>query len=471
MAKGSQQGVSSSTVWMIVFAGAWLASTVFLVVLYTGRQELVDENAKLKQQKEKYASPDEDRSIEVVKTAKPASEGGPTVVGLLEQSRSQTAALATGVAGDDVATIRTKRNQLVGDIQTGKLLSDAAAFQDASFLDVSTKLYASYKSLHDKWKKAEESLVSLDDEVGKLRDASTAFKTDCDGRMKGLGDELAKVEADRNTTRKEREDGVAQIEGDFKKQSDQNTSELTKVRQTNQACQQQLAESRDRYGALREKLGGMIGGPGELSTARQPDGKVLTAIPGDPVVYINLGAQSALTLGLQFAVYSSETGIPADGRSKGVVEVVSISENSAECRILQLGRNEVILEGDLIANPVYDPKRPLSFAVFGDFDLDRDGQTDRDGAASIESLIAKWGGQITKEINPLTDFVVLGAAPARPRAASELAPEQAEANKVRQRAWDEYYKTLETAKALSVPIMTQDVFLNFLGRRDSISRR
>lgn len=471
MAKGSQQGVSSGTIWMIVFAAAWLVSTVFLVVLYTGRQELLDENAKLKQQKEKYASAEEDRSIEVVKSAKPASEGGPTVVGLLEQSRSQTALLATGVPGDDVGTIRTKRNDLVSGIQSDKLIRDAAAFQDISFADLSAKVYASFKSLHEKWAKAEESLVSLDAEVGKLREAAAAFQTDCDGRMKDLGEQLAKVEADRNTARKERDDAVAQIEGDFKKQSDQNTSELTKVRQANQACQQQLAESRDRYGALREKLGGMIGGPGELSTARQPDGKVLTAIPGDKVVYVNLGAQSALTLGLQFAVYSSETGIPADGRSKGVIEVVSISADSAECRILQLGRNEVILEGDLIANPVYDPKRPLSFSVFGDFDLDRDGQKDRDGATSIESLIVKWGGQITKEINPLTDFIVLGSAPARPRAASELAPEQAEANKVRQRIWDEYYSTLETAKALSVPIMTQDVFLNFLGRRESISRR
>lgn len=456
---------------MIVFAAAWLASTVFLVILYTGRQELLDENARLRQQKEKYASSDEDRSIEVVKLAKPASEGGPTVAGLLEQARSQTAALATGTPADDVATIRTKRNQLASEIQSDKLLSDATSFQEASLADAAAKLYASYKALHDKWKKAEDTLLSLDAEVGKLRDASAAFQADCDGRMKDLADQLAKVEAERNTTRKERDDAVALIEADFKKQGDQNTAELTKVRQSNQACQQQLAESRERYGALREKLGGMIGGPEELSTARQPDGRVLTAIPGDPVVYINLGAQSALTLGLQFAVYSAETGIPADGRSKGVIEVVSISDSSAECRILQLGRNQVILAGDLVANPVYDPKRPLSFSVFGEFDLDRDGQPDRDGAASIEALIARWGGQLTKEINPLTDFVVLGAAPVRPRSASELSPEQAEANKVRQRIWDEYHRTLETAKSLSVPIMTQDVFLNFLGRRDSVSRR
>ena len=47
MAKGQQQGVNAITVWMIVFVALWLTSTVFLVILYTGQEELRTENLRV----------------------------------------------------------------------------------------------------------------------------------------------------------------------------------------------------------------------------------------------------------------------------------------------------------------------------------------------------------------------------------------------------------------------------------------
>ena len=163
----------------------------------------------------------------------------------------------------------------------------------------------------------------------------------------------------------------------------------------------------------------MLIGPERLATARQPDGKILTAVPGDQVVYIDLGQKDTLTLGLQFTVYSAKTGIPPDGHGKARVEVVSISPESAECRIMYVRPGQVILEGDLVANPVYDPNRPLTFVVNGEFDLDRDGIVDRNGAATLESLIRDWGGRVSSEVTPLTDFVVLGTPPRRPRVSGD----------------------------------------------------
>ena len=40
MAKGQQSGWNSITVWMIVFVGLWLTSTVVLVILYTGQEDM-----------------------------------------------------------------------------------------------------------------------------------------------------------------------------------------------------------------------------------------------------------------------------------------------------------------------------------------------------------------------------------------------------------------------------------------------
>jgi hypothetical protein len=204
-------------------------------------------------------------------------------------------------------------------------------------------------------------------------------------------------------------------------------------------------------------------GPQELSTARQPDGRILTAVPGDEVVYIDLGRNDRLVLGIAFAVYSADDGIPADGRAKARIEVVSIDEEAAECKIVGVAPNEIILEGDLIANPIYEPNRAVGFLVVGEFDLDHDGVLDADGAAAVESLIIEWGGTLSSEVTALTDFVVLGGAPRRPRPLPEGAPEQAERHRMVLQVYDHYVKTAEAARTLAVPILTQEVFLNFLG--------
>ena len=46
MARSTQPGGGAGTIWMIVFAALWLTSTVFLVILYTGQEDLRNEAAR-----------------------------------------------------------------------------------------------------------------------------------------------------------------------------------------------------------------------------------------------------------------------------------------------------------------------------------------------------------------------------------------------------------------------------------------
>jgi hypothetical protein len=130
---------------------------------------------------------------------------------------------------------------------------------------------------------------------------------------------------------------------------------------------------------------------------------------------------------------------------------------------LGVASKEVILEGDLIASPVYDPDRSPSFAVLGDFDLNHDGIRDSGGRSTIVSLIAEWGGTVVDEVTAMTDFVVVGAAPAAPKRVSNPSAEQTAAALTQQQVLDAYSNQLATTNLLAVPAMTQDVFLNFLG--------
>jgi hypothetical protein len=78
---------------------------------------------------------------------------------------------------------------------------------------------------------------------------------------------------------------------------------------------------------------------------------------------------------------------------------------------------------------------------------------------------------VTTELTALTDFVVVGAAPARPRTAREASAERGDEGGAIQQKWDRYMNTLASARSLSVPVMSQDVFLNFLGYGGRIARR
>ncbi len=456
----AREGGKAVTIGMIVFAALWAMATVFVVILYTGQEDLNNEIAQVRAENEQIVSSQERRSIELIKSAR---SGGPTVVGLMEQARGDMALLATGDPADDPGSVRAKRDQVLSAIRDDGLVKDPGSYEEVSLHEALVMLYDSYRTESALRTELEKRAGDLEAEVTRLVEENSAMKNDFEARAAEMSASLEEAEKSRTSFRSERDASLATIEQDFAKVSEQNNVALTKERQLRQECEANLTEAQERFRVLRRKLGGMMVGPDELATARTPDGTILTAVPGDEVVYVDLGRRDGLTLGLQFAVYSAETGIPADGRSKAQIEVVSINATSAECKIVRQGRNQVILAGDLIANPIYDPSRKMVFVITGSFDLNRDGIMDRDGAGAMAALVTNWGGTVSPELTPLTDFVVVGAAPRRPKPDTKVAPDRVELNKSRRKVWDAYTKTVTTAQNLSIPMMTQEVFLNFLG--------
>jgi len=464
----AREGGKAVTVGMIAFAALWAMATVFLVILYTGQEDLKNEITQVRAENSQIVSSQERRSIELIKSAR---AGGPTVVGLMEQARADTALLATGDPADDPGSVRAKRDQVLSAIRDDGLVEKPSSYEDISLQEALSMLYEAFRTQAALRQELATRAGDLEAQVTRLVEENAAMKTDFEARAAAMTESLTEAESSRESFQADRDASVASIKQEFEKVSEQNTSALTKERQLRQQCEANLTEAQERFRVLRRKLGDMMVGPEELATARTPDGKVLTAVPGDEVVYVDLGRRDGLTLGLQFAVYSADTGIPADGRSKAQIEVVSINATSAECKIVRQGRSQVILAGDLIANPIYDPARPIVFVVTGDFDLNRDGAMDRDGAGAVASLVRNWGGTVSSELTPLTDFVVVGAAPRRPRPDGEVPPDRAEMNRARRKVWDAYNNTVSTAQNLSIPMMTQEVFLNFLGYSDRYAGR
>ncbi|UCF33184.1 MAG: hypothetical protein JSV78_12705 [Phycisphaerales bacterium] len=459
MARAQQRGVNAVTISMIVFVILWLTATVFLVILYTEHEDIKRENEGLRATKNKFATRSEEQSLELVKQA---SERGPTVVGLFEEQRRTIAELATGNGEDDAATISNKRDELLDRIQNDGLV-DKQAYADVSYHRLGELLYDDLKQTVAELNQADEQVQSLTDRVDQQSKALNDQQANFEQEVNKIKAKTDQAEQERVAFRKERSDAVARLETEFEQRRAQSEAELDEERDKRLSSEDALSKLQERYEEQQKKYGHVQIRPGELATARQPDGFILTAVPGDDMVYINLGRKDRLTLGLRFAVYSAETGIPPNGKGKGQIEVVAIFDSASECRIVETFGDQVIFENDLIANPIYDRDRPMTFLVLGEFDLNYDGRPDLNGAATIEAQITEWGGRLEEKVTALTDFVVVGAAPPRPKAIGDVSQEEADRMEAIRRVYDRYQNSLEIARSLSVPILTQSVFMNFLG--------
>ena len=434
-------GVSGIHIWLIVFVALWLTSTVLLVLLYTDQKDLTDRNTTLQE--------DVKKADAKLRTA--------------EAAQTAWANATTGEAADAPDTAKAKLRQLAEELGKDNPGAETLNFTDVSYYQALNLLAEAFKNEAKLLTAAQERVQGLGRQTEELAAANSAQQAAFDKQITEIGEKLGELKTSWDEYAKARD---REVDGFNQKLTDLDaraSADIQKIRDDMKRTSAKFDELQSRYGELKARLGELQIKPGELITARKADGHVITAKPGDDVVYIDLGRDANLVLGLQFAVYSGTAGIPADGKSKARIEVANIFENSAECRVVETLGPDPILQGDLVANPVYDRERSLQFMVIGGFDVNGDGSTDAEGASQIESLIQNWHGTVVHELSARVDFLVVGAAPPKPVLIGEGTPEgQARFDDAKQK-YDAYMEQVQTAQALSIPILTHSVFLHFLG--------
>ncbi|MBN2447422.1 MAG: hypothetical protein JXO22_11880, partial [Phycisphaerae bacterium] len=195
------------------------------------------------------------------------------------------------------------------------------------------------------------------------------------------------------------------------------------------------------------------------------DGKVLRAIPGSDLVYIDLGSNDGVKVGMGFEVFS-KVDIPEGLRGKASLEVATVMSDTAECRVTRSTPSKPIIEDDLVVNIAFERNRLPKFVVKGDCDLDYDGQPDgENGREKVAGLIRQWGGQVAPELDETTDFVVIGTAPFVPvipvgETATATIMAQADAARL---ARVDFQDLIARANATYIPVITQSQFLFLTG--------
>ncbi len=129
-------------------------------------------------------------------------------------------------------------------------------------------------------------------------------------------------------------------------------------------------------------------------------GTVLSVEDRSSRAIIDLGQSERAFPGLIFEVFSYEKGAYVE---KGMLEVIEVKAGISVCRILSQKdrRLHPLAKDDRIGNPTFNPRRPKTFVVAGEFE--------RYNKGDLESFIRRSGGIVVQKLGPGVDFLVAGA--------------------------------------------------------------
>jgi hypothetical protein len=137
-----------------------------------------------------------------------------------------------------------------------------------------------------------------------------------------------------------------------------------------------------------------------LKEPQAADGKVLAVSKDLNLGWINLGAKNRLPRGARFTVVS---GVQGSTRVKAMAEVTQVEGDMAEVMFSdQRDPFDPPSTGDIVFNPVYDPRGERSVLLVGAFS----GQYGED---QLKGLLAGMGITVQKKLDAATDFMIVGS--------------------------------------------------------------
>lgn len=439
---------SAGAAWALVLLGAGfviclILAIVFSVQLGDARQQAEQAQGEL----DDYVNPQQRESADVQRILE-SGEG--SVVGqLLQTNQSLRSLIGAGDLSPD--EIRERAASIVEEDSVSPLLRELEE-QVAELEEVESRLEAAENRVAEARKLAQ-------DRLNERNELQSAFDTS----LQNISEQyFGQTESNLNERISTLQENFTEIE-----------EQLQRVRSNSQ---EQVEELEDRIAELeaeRDRLQRLVSDfkketVGEAVVAR-PDGEILAVSEETDTVFINLGREDQLLLGITFEVFEQGKTVEydevRDERGKATIQVVEINEASARARIVRRSRDAFIREGDPIVNVVYDPEQRFHFFVYGAFDLTGSGEATLAQQQRIEDIILKWDGVIDDEFGYQTDFLILGERPEPPEPLDPdvIDPEKiAEFNR-KQEVYQRYQELATQAEQLLIPILNQNRFLTLIG--------
>ena len=465
---------------VVTFVALFIIAATCAVIFYVKAEEYRTQKETADQNLRKFADPSEQGNIAKVvgKTAE-----GKSAVGSLAGHIDFLVAAITGESAEALKEINASEkvnnagielNKALKELGPDSLLATGGQTQAVSLLQqiralkaeldkgrmaVATiqkrldDLQGDFDAAQEAWRQAEAKLIAEKDNYQQLADKVQKQYDDLKAQMdRSTEEQVANVTAKLDAAREQLGEREAQIQ-----------TLQSKLTETETALNQQLAKLE----AIKPK-------PDIEVAAFQPDAKIVRIDLQTGVVYLNLGSDDHVYVGLTFAVYDKNEPIPEDGQGKAEIEVFNVGQKVSAARISRSSVKKPIVPEDIVANLIWDPKVANDFVIVGDFDFNQDGRIDPEGAERIAELVGRWGGRIVENVAIDTDFVIVGDEPVvGTRPTGEDLNADPDVAQRYQRAVDRsarYTQLVARARELSVPVFNQKRFLYLIGY-ESLAKR
>lgn len=463
---------------LIFFVFISITGIALAIVFYSQLNEAKIAAAGAQTELSKFVEPARRSSPEMNQyiAAGQKSEPPKAVVGYLEAELNRLKRDVAGSENVEVAQIETQ-------------LKAAGAAEGQSALDLIQQLKTDQENSRKEAAQLSEQIKAMQTQLAALEKVRDRINADAKAQSEQIAADIAKLQTDVAALDTSRQEALAALEDRVEKSRVANEEK----RQTLEA---QLRDSAKALDSAQKRLADLQGNikkdsPLVPNPSTNVDGQVIGIPPNKDAVYIDLGRKHHLVLGLTFGVFDPARGVEVQeaegGRvmrgAKAIIEVVSMTDNSAIARVVQSSFGQPIRVGDVIANLVYDKERTFKFYVFGNFNLDGVREPSLTDTEMVINLIEQWGGEVVKpdvrerqlaalgadaakeNILPYdTDFLIVGQEPRPPSSSADISdPAALRRAQLDRERLEQFRRLQQEANALGIPILNQNRFLALIG--------
>jgi cell division protein FtsB len=378
-----------------------------------------------------------------------------TLVGYLAQELEDTMTLVSGnpdLSSDDLQASLNQNFEEIGDAK----IFDFMRAQKRQLAEANQQIQDLDATIAD----LEGQMEDSDDRFAELHDRREADTSAVRGLVAGYGDTVDRYDEQLRGAIADMDDRVEEILEAKESELAALQSDLDSLEEENLVLRGQIAKYN------KEASDTLIRGRDEYALV---DATVLSTNAADQTIILDRGRRNNIVLGMSFEIYSDASVILDKDtgdmlRGKATAEVISVEEQTAVARLIRQSVANPVLDGDVLANPAYDPNKRYHFLVYGEFDTNFDARTTSREADDVSALIEQWGGIIVNSIEENVDFLVLGA---KPYVGPPPAPDAPLAIILRwqedKKKADRYDDLFNTAASTSIPILNQNRLFTLTG--------
>ena len=476
MPPAKRQASDAMLYTLILFVGLFIAATTVAVIYYVKFEDQRTIAEKAERDLLDIATPSELQRIGTIVGAKqPRKSRLGTMVDYLDE---MVYLVIGGLPEDKSAEVKVNdANRNFKDT-----LTLAQAHIDPASIDPNTTgLIQIIQKLKTKLDNTIEAMQATDEQLTDLRNDFNDAMIETYKKERAWLAEKEEYRRQVDTIKQDYNDLEALLEQTSEKrvqalmaQLDEEKANYEQEHQEKLKIQAQLKMTQDRMKRYQDELRKIVPLPDNEVVAHKSDGKIILVDDPAKVVHLNIGRDDHVYPGLTFAVYDKNMPIPKDGRGKAEIEVFSVEKNISTARIIYSEIKRPIILDDIVANLIWDSDKTNVFMIEGEFDLDSDGNIDKDAVDKIKALIGKWGGRVADTISIDTDFLVLGSSPSvlrRPTLSElEMDPMATERYEASRQKLAQYKEIQSQVQALLIPVFNYERFLFFIGYKTQVGR-